>query len=191
MLALILFVACGSPDATAPPASEEAAPGAAIQPVAAASPTPDTTACDVSLFVYESDPAGLVVYDKPERGAAEVGRIPVDTQVQVTGIVGPWARLTATSDEGTALPGGWAGIELLTTNLRTPEEYGPSAKPGYRAGPEASGASKRIRLPIEWLTVKGCSGTMIQAEWEDAEGDTVSGWLELSAHCPSPNTTCS
>lgn len=148
------------------------------------------TACSVSLFVYESDPKGLVIYAQPERGAAEVGRYPVDTMVQVIGVKGPWAQVAPVATDA-ELAAGWVGIELLTTNLRTPEEYGPQTAPTYRNKPASSESASKVALPIQSLTVKACQGDWLEAEWTDGKGKTVTGWLEPKAHCPQPNTTCS
>lgn len=184
-----LLTACGL-DASAP--AEAPLPAAAVPaPVAAPAQVVEVdAACDVQLFVYEAEPEGLTVYQAPQRGAEIVGVYPFDTVVSVTGVSGPWARMKATDDDGKPLVEGWAGIELLTTNVRTPEEYGAGTRPSYYAGPEGQGALSPIALPIDSITVKGCYGALIKAEWVDAKGKNGTGWLPASAHCPQPNTTC-
>ncbi|MBX2797924.1 MAG: hypothetical protein KTR31_09655 [Myxococcales bacterium] len=185
---LLAFLGCGTPETPAPQPAAAPAPEDEIADAVAAEAVDGATACDVQLYVYESDPQGLMLYQHPERGAAELSALPVDTEVTVTQVKGPWAFVKP-SESGTSLPSGWAGIELLTTNLRTPDEYGASAKPMYGAAADAD-ADEAIALPIESLTVKGCDGPALKAEWEDAKGKTVTGWLPAGSHCGQPNTTC-
>lgn len=173
---LWMILGCG-----APPSSPE--------PIAApAPPAPDEVpmetvdvACDVELHAMTD----LDVYGQPEKGAQAIGKYPDGTLVRVEGVKGVWARVVP-ADAGSGLRHGWMGIQMLTTNLRTEDEY--PARGRYRSAPKAD-ASKPLP-EIASLTVESCRGDWLQVSWEDEAGAEGGGWLSPADHCALPNTTC-
>jgi len=165
----------------------------------------NSSSCDVGAVVVDPDPSGLNVRASPSKGKV-LGSLPRDTELRLRESRGRWVRFsdpwnaeaeearddtTPASKGNKALPEGWVYTGLLSTFLKTPDDYGPDTKPRLREQPrEDSPAS-----PIEWkkhptLEVTGCKGLFLKVKITTG-GEIRSGWLGGDSHCASTVTTCS
>ncbi|MEN0063883.1 MAG: hypothetical protein AAGA48_17150 [Myxococcota bacterium] len=173
-----IWMACGAPETSNNTEPVKAAGD--VAKVAAAQPQVDVK-CDVELHPFTQ----VDVYEKPVKGATVVGQYPEGTLLRVEGIKGPWAAVTPTDPSG-ALPSGWMGIQLLTTNLRTTDDYPKRSE--FRGSPTAT---ERKPMPeVASLTVEACQGEFLRVSWEKEGGGNGEGWLSPTDHCPLSNTTC-
>jgi hypothetical protein len=199
---LLLLFACSGAQ---PPVLEEAEPApvaeAAPIPAPAQEPSPDPSPepaakgmadCSAGAVVSDPDPAGLNVRDAPK--GAVVGQLPLHTMVQITEASGSWMKIEdawSAEHEELELPDGWVHGSMLTTFLKTPDEYGPDTKPVLREGPETGSAS----TPIPYdkpsaISVVGCSREFLRVDVKVGDS-TSTGWLGFDSHCPNTVTNCS
>ena len=160
----------------------------AHSPLATAAPT----SCQTRALVADRDPAGLNVRSAPN--GTILGQIPDGTLVWVEQSDGGWLRITSTWHpdwEDRRFPLGWVHGSKLTTELKTPAEYGPSMAPRLYTSPSTSAASGRIRYePAPKITVLGCLGSWLNVTVTGADGQRKTGWLPETDHCPNPVTNC-
>lgn len=157
------------------------------------STTSRTRVCEVKAVVRDPDPAGLNVRAKPKNGAI-LGRLPNDTEITLVESHERWVRFghawNAGMPDNQALPKGWVFSGLLTTYLKTPEEYGPATIPKLRKRPTKD--SPFIRL--DWrakptITVVGCDGEFLEVVINKGRAKRR-GYLGWDSHCASTVTTC-
>lgn len=178
----------GDPAPEAPEPAEEELPEPADDPQ-------EVRRCDVRAFVIDPDPAGLNVRADPHRKGEKLGVLMAGTQVRVRDNQKGWVRVTEAwdpeRDDDEELPEGWVAASLLGTDLKTPEEYGPEMKPTLKQDLSPMAPSVEISLdPPPELTVRGCSGPLLEVDLSWPDGTFETGWLPPESHCPSSVTTC-
>jgi hypothetical protein len=141
----------------------------------------------------DPDPAGLNVRSEPKSGEI-VGKLRTGTQVTLSECRDRWVRVgDAWDDEEDRhdWPKGWVFSGLLTTYLKTPEEYGPASIPKLRKAPSNSSPFTRI----DWrakpaIEVMGCDGKFLDVVIKSGQSKQR-GYLGWDSHCPNTVTTCS
>ncbi|TNE88171.1 MAG: SH3 domain-containing protein [Deltaproteobacteria bacterium] len=197
-----LFFACSAPT-PAPVPPEVVTPSAEVPasappsepaPAAPEVVAPSPGACRTAAAVSDPDPNGLNVRAKPKGDI--LGTLPTETEVRVVESRDGWVRVTgawfAGDDTREDWPEGWVHGSMLTTWLKTPEDYGPDAKPFLRDAPSAEAE----REPISWeppptIKVLGCDGDFLHVELGFGDGTSSRGWLGDDTHCASTVTNCS
>lgn len=182
--------------APAPAPVPEPAPEPALEPEPAPAPAPAAEneapegGCDIGALVADPDPAGLNVRDAPNGNV--LGQLYRETSIQVREQQDNWLRVTDAWDPGRedeTLPSGWVAAKLLTTVLKTPDEYGPDAQPMFYDSATSSTAQP-IPLPVSNIRLAGCAERRLHITWTDPSGSEQTGWIDPDAHCPSAVTTC-
>jgi hypothetical protein len=151
-------------------------------------------ACQVDAVVRDPDPAGLNVRATPRNGAI-VGRLPNETAITLVESRDRWVRVgrawRAEQPDDQALPTGWVFSGLLTTSLKTPEEYGPRTIPKLRQRPTADSPFTRL----DWrakptIKIVGCDGAFLEVVIQSGRTKRR-GYLGADSHCASTVTNCS
>lgn len=189
LAAIVAALAAGSLAKAKGPATAKARPSA---PKAKAGATTGVH-CESGGIVADPDPNGLNVRDAPH--GKVVGRLPKDTEVGFAESRGHWIRIMsawhADDPEGKKRPLGWVWAPLLTTDLKTPAEYGPHFQPMLADAPKHAAKTRPIPVrPVPRITIESCRGWFLQVRLTWPHRKPMTGWLEAKYHCPSTVTTC-
>ncbi len=141
----------------------------------------------------DPDPRGLNVRAAPKNGKV-LGTLPSGTEVTLLEAREGWVRVgsawNAEQEERSDWPSGWVHGRLLSTYLKTPEEYGPTTVPKLRT----RAANDSPATPIDWraaprIEVIGCRGAFLEVSIRKGEQEQR-GFLGGDSHCASTVTTC-
>jgi hypothetical protein len=149
--------------------------------------------CNVRAIVKDPDPRGLNVRAAPKNGKV-LGTLPSGTEVTLLEAREGWVRVGsawhAAHEERSDWPSGWVHGRLLSTELKTPAEYGPTTIPRLRTEPADTSPS----TPIDWqaaprIEIIGCSGAFLEVSIRTGD-QKQRGFLGRDSHCASTVTTC-
>ena len=215
---IVLGLACGggSPDSISPPPTPAGPPPRPEQHAdvrtqadkgpAIASPAPEKAASEAEDYDGPQEPAapgacsvgavannakGLSVREAPK--GSILGTIPHGAHVRVADVKDGWIRIhsvTHPTEDRPSWPQGWVEGSKLTTFLKTPAEYGPSAVPKLSTRPGQAGTAIDLE-PLPTISVLSCSGSALFVRLEYPGGKAQRGWLAGHDHCPNTVTNCS
>lgn len=112
----------------------------------------------------------------------------------LVGSQGNWVRFDKAwdPDSDTTFPSGWVAGGMLTTNLKTPAEYGPETQPKLHSAPAANAPTEPIPFdPLPEVTVTGCDGNFLKVKVKVSAKEILKGYLDSDSHCGNPVTNCS
>jgi SH3-like domain-containing protein len=140
--------------------------------------------CQSRAYVVDPDPQGLNVRQDPSTSGVIVGKLPLNSDVQVLAHQGNWFKISPLSPElqGIEFQGsGWVYGPLLGIKTK-----GYDFKPvSLYSQPDLSSETVGSVPPDTSVDLLGC-----EADWLMVEHDMLSGWLEPAQQCPAALTTC-
>lgn len=142
------------------------------------------TPCQIRAYVIDKDPQGLNVRNDPSSRSGIIGRLPINTEVEVFTSQGNWMLISplAPNFQRIKFQGrGWVYVPLLGigTGGYDRDSVAVFARASYQSKVAGKIPSSR---PVKLLSCQG--------QWALVEKQGVKGWLPPQDQCAAALTTC-